>query len=145
MDEGIASRGEWSVLWRLRGEIDQLEGNYPSAIENYQRSLDYGRTGQTATVRRLISLLYATNRIEDANEALKYLGETAAADPLRKIVSDIKEKTGNIDDALEMAKKDVEAATRESAKPSLVRTVSGASRSYRRRRSRISQSSRAGS
>lgn len=109
VDEGIAMRGEWSVLWRLRGEIDQLEGNYPSAIENYQRSLDYSRAGQSATVRRLISLLYATNRIEDANEALKYLGETAATDPLRKVVSDIKEKTGNIDDALEMAKKDVEA------------------------------------
>ncbi len=57
----------------------------------------------------MISLLYATNRIDDANEALKYLGETSAADPLRKIVSDIKERTGNIDDALEMAKKDVEA------------------------------------
>jgi tetratricopeptide (TPR) repeat protein len=109
VDEGISSRGEWGVLWRLRGEIDQLEGNYSAAIENYQRSLDYSRAGQASTVRRLISLLYATNRIDDANEALKYLGETAPADPLRKIVSDIKEKTGNIDDALEMAKKDVEA------------------------------------
>lgn len=109
VDEAIATRGEWSVLWRQRGEIDQLEGNYPSAIENYQRSLDYSRTGQAATARRLISLLYVTNRTEDANEALKYLGETAAGDPLRKVVSDIKEKTGNIDDALEMAKKDVEA------------------------------------
>ena len=109
VDEGLAARGEWSVLWRLRGEIDQIEGNYPSAIENYQRSLDYSRTGQTATARRLITLLYATNRIEDANEALKFLGETAAADPLRKVVSDIKEKTGNIDDALVMAQKDVEA------------------------------------
>lgn len=109
VDEGIAIRGEWGLLWRVRAEIDQLEGNFATAIDNYQRSLDYSRSGQMATARRLVLLLYANNRISEANEALKYLGETASTDPLRKMVTDIKEKTGQVDDAVEMAKKDVEA------------------------------------
>jgi cellulose synthase operon protein C len=115
IDEAIATRGEWGVLWRVRGEIEQLEGNFASAIDNYQRSLNYSRAGQAATARRLVQLLYANGRIDDANEALKYLGETGASDPLRKMVADIKDKTGHVDDALAIARKDVEEDPKNAA------------------------------
>jgi tetratricopeptide (TPR) repeat protein len=107
IDEGIAVRGEWGVLWRVRAEIDQLEGNFEGAIENYQRSLDYSRAGQVATARRLIQLLHSNGRMQEANRALKFLGETSATDPLRRVVGDIKEKSGEVDEALAMAEKDV--------------------------------------
>ncbi len=38
VDEAIAIRGEWSQLWRVRAEIDQLEGNVDGAITNYKRA-----------------------------------------------------------------------------------------------------------
>ncbi len=110
VDEGIAARGEWGALWRVRGEIDHLEENIPGAIENYQRSLEFSRTGQAATARRLVHLLYLANRLEEAKEALKYMGEQDSSDAFtRKLVGDIEQKTGDIDKALAMAEKDIQA------------------------------------
>ncbi|HTM54370.1 MAG TPA: tetratricopeptide repeat protein [Pirellulales bacterium] len=109
IDEALAVRGEWGVLWRVRGEIDQLEGDFASAIDNYQRSLTYSRAGQAATARRLVQLLYTQGRLEEANSALQYIGNTTTSDPLRKMVADIKERQGDVNDALAIARQDVEA------------------------------------
>jgi len=110
VDEGISSRGEWGALWRVRGEIDHLEENLPGAIENYQRSLEFSRTGQSATARRLVHLLYLANRLEEAKDAMKYIGDTESADPFtRKLAGDVASKTGDADTAIAMAKKDIES------------------------------------
>lgn len=110
IDDGIAVRGEWGALWRVRGEIDHLEENLAGAIENYQRSLEFSRTGQSATARRLVHLLYLANRLEEAKEAMKYMGDTDTADAFtRKLAGDVEAKTGDIDKAIVMADKDIQA------------------------------------
>ncbi len=108
VDEGIAIRAEWSVLWRLRAGIDQIEGNVDSAIASYQRSLDYNRVDQSIAGRHLVQLLYATKRYTEANEALKYLGSEQTSDIWRRTIADIKFKSGGVDKALEMAEKDAQ-------------------------------------
>lgn len=110
VEEGIAARGEWGALWRVRGEIDHLEGNLDGAIESYQRSLEFSRTGQSATARRLVHLLYLANRLEEAKDAMKYMGDTDSADPFtRKLAGDVASKTGDSDTAIAMANKDIES------------------------------------
>ncbi len=107
VDDGIAIRGEWASLWRMRGELDQLEGDIDGAIANYQRSLDYSRANQTATARRLVTLLSATQRYTEANEAMKYLSAGDLPEEMRKLVEVTKFRGGNAQEALEMARLDV--------------------------------------
>jgi len=109
IDEALAIRGEWSVLWRVRAEIDQLEGNLPGAITNYQRSLEFNRLGQALVARRLVQLLYTTKRFSEANDALKYVGQIGAGDPMHKMIEHIIFEKGDVEAALASAKKDVEA------------------------------------
>ncbi len=106
LDAAIAVRGEWSVLWRVRAEIDHLEGNIPDAIANYQRSLSFSRIGQVATARRLVQLLYVSRRYAEASDALNSVGPIAPSDVLSKIKADIQVRGGkqeDIDAALAMA------------------------------------------
>ncbi len=109
IDEALAVRGEWSVLWRVRAEIDQLEGNLGSAITNYQRSLEFNRIGQAMAARRLVQLLYSTKRYSEASDALKYVGQVGAGDPIHKMIEHIIFEKGDVDAALASAKKDVDA------------------------------------
>jgi tetratricopeptide (TPR) repeat protein len=112
VDEGLAIRTEWSVLWRVKGEIEQLEGDaggIARAITAYQRAIDCSHSGQGTVARRLVQLLYATNRISEANDVLKYVGQTTdQSDMWRRTVEDIMFKDGKTDEALELASKDVE-------------------------------------
>jgi len=108
-EEGIARRSEWASLWRVMGEIDQIQGDVNGAIEHYQRSLDYSRSNQTFTARRLVTLLYATQRYTEANQAMQYLsGGGELPEDMRRLVEAAKIKGGNAKEALEMAKRDVE-------------------------------------
>lgn len=109
VEEARAIRGEWAPLWRVLGEIDQLEGNHSGAINNYQRSLDLSRFNQETTARRLVALLYSAGRFSEANEALKYLSSANVPDQLRHLIIDTKRRSGDTAAALAMAKEDVEA------------------------------------
>ncbi len=108
VDDAIAARGEWSALWRLRGEVDRLQGNLNSAISNYQRSLDFSRANQSDTARRLVTLLYAAGRYSEANQAMEYMGKAEVPDEMRKLVEVTKFKGGDPKKAVEMARKDAE-------------------------------------
>jgi tetratricopeptide (TPR) repeat protein len=108
IDEAIAQRGEWGPLWRVRGEIEQLSGNVESAINNYQQSLSYMQSNQSTTARRLVTLLYAAKRYTEANAAMKLLSDAEIPDTMRRLVGDNLRRAGNSQEALEMARKDIE-------------------------------------
>ncbi len=108
IDEAIQVRSEWGVLWRVRGEIDQLEGDLNSAISSYQRALACSHTGQTVVARRLVRLLSATRRFSEADKVLQYVGQLSATDPLNKVIQRETLNQGDISEALAMAQKDVE-------------------------------------
>jgi tetratricopeptide (TPR) repeat protein len=105
--EALSVRSEWGVLWRVRAEIDYLEGNVDGAIDSYQRALACSHTGQTVVARRLVHLLSAQKRYAEADAALKYVGELSSADPLSTVVRRSFVAKGEIDKALAMAEKDV--------------------------------------
>ncbi len=75
ISEAKTIRVQWGVLWRVQGEIEQLEGDPEAAIASYQRALECSQTGQTVVARRLVQLLYAMHRYDEADKALKYVGE----------------------------------------------------------------------
>ena len=100
------------VLWRVRAEIYQVEGNIRDAIANYQRSLAFSRVGQTASARRLVQLLYLSRRYAETSEALKFVGPIGPSDVLSKIKEDLQVRGGkkeDIDAAIAMAEQAVKA------------------------------------
>jgi tetratricopeptide (TPR) repeat protein len=113
--EALALRREWGVLWRVRAEVDQLEGKIDEAIANYQHALECNTTGQTIVARRLVQLLSARRRFAEADKALKYVGRLSATDPLQKLSRVIDIETGDIDAALAGAEKDVQTDPKNPA------------------------------
>ena len=115
IEEALANRREWSSLWRVRGEIDQLEGNVDGAIEDYKRALECSHAGQAVVARRLVNLLYRRGRFSEADDALKFAGDIQSTDPLHKMSQQILAKTGDAKKALEMAAADVKADPKNTA------------------------------
>ena len=106
INEAISVRGEWGVLWRVRGEIDQFEGNIDAAIVSYQRALECSHAGQTVVARRLVRLLSARKRFAEANKILAYVGKLSATDPLGKLAQQVAVEQGDFEGALENAEND---------------------------------------
>lgn len=108
VDEAIALRAEWAPLWRLRSDINQLEGNLNGAISDLQQSLTYSQTGQEVAARKLVTYLYAAGRFTEANEAMKYLGDHELPEAMRRIVEATKVRGGDPKEAIAMVRKDIE-------------------------------------
>jgi cellulose synthase operon protein C len=107
IDDAQRLRPEWHELARLEGEVDELEGKNESAVVNYQRALELGPPNQL-TARRLVILLYRQGKMQDVQQAMKYLGTSVgASDLIGKIDSDSKARTGDVEGALELAKQAV--------------------------------------
>ncbi len=71
------SRHAWPRVPLLRARIDELEGNVDSAVENYQRALELGEQS-FGTVQRLVQLLTARRRVDEAERILDQLQARAA-------------------------------------------------------------------
>ena len=104
--EAENERPGWSRIQSLFAEIDGLKGDVPAAIERLQRSVDMGPTNP-AVVRQLVSLLYATNRIEEARRALAALGPEAAG--LERLSAEVEMRAGKFDEAVARAERTVAA------------------------------------
>jgi tetratricopeptide (TPR) repeat protein len=109
VEEAMATRREWSALWRVRAEIDQLEGNIDGAIEDYKLALEANQSGQAVIARRLVNLLYRKERFGEADEAMKMVGDVQATDPLHKMSQRILIEKGDTKKALELAANDVKS------------------------------------
>ena len=104
--EAENERPGWSRIQSMFAEIDGLKGDVPGAIERLQKSVGMGATNP-AVVRQLVSLLYATNRIEEARQALAALGpETAGMD---RISAEVEMRAGKLDEAVALAERAVAA------------------------------------
>lgn len=128
VDEAIEVRKQWYALWRIRGELEQMQAADPTlspqdkiaridgAIKSLQKSLTISRNNQVPTARRLVMLLHARNRIPEAATALQYLpANEVAGDKMNTIIEDIKQKQGDVDGAIELAQKDVEKDPKNAA------------------------------
>ena len=104
--EAENERPGWNRIQSMFAEIDGLKGNVNSAIERLQRSISLGPTNPTV-VRQLVSLLYATNRIEEARIALASLGPDTAG--LERLSAEVEMRAGKLDDAVALAERTVAA------------------------------------
>ncbi|REK11586.1 MAG: hypothetical protein DWQ37_13820 [Planctomycetota bacterium] len=108
IDEALLVRGEWAPLHRVKGEVEQLDKNIEGAISAYQDSLRFSQSNQAGTAKRLVTLLYEAERYTEANQAMKLLAGTELTGNMRKLVQDNLQRSGNPQEALEMAQQDAE-------------------------------------
>ena len=109
--EAENERPGWNRIQSMFAEIDGLKGDVSSAIERLQRSISLGPTNP-AVVRQLVSLLYATNRIEEARMALASLGPDTAG--LERLSAEVEMRAGKFDDAVELAERTVAADSKNA-------------------------------
>ncbi len=107
VSEARMVRSEWYDLARLNAEIDELDNKVDDAIAGYQRALELS-PGRISAARRLVALLYDRGRLAEANQALKFVGQTTSSDVMDRIKSDILRRSGDSATALMMAKKAVD-------------------------------------
>jgi tetratricopeptide (TPR) repeat protein len=108
VDEALRVRKEWHQLYRLAGEIDDLQGRTDAAIANYQKAQELGSTN-VGMARRLVVLLYQKNRMEDVQAAMKHVGRGNSNPMLDKIDIESKFRTNDQEAALKLAKESVAA------------------------------------
>ena len=104
--EAENERPGWNRIQSMFAEIDGLKGDVNSAIERLQRSISLGPTNP-AVMRQLVSLLYATNRIEEARMALASLGPDTAG--LERLSAEVEMRAGKLEEAVALAERTVAA------------------------------------
>ena len=109
--EAENERPGWNRIQSMFAEIDGLKGDVGSAIERLQRSVSLGPTSP-GVVRQLVSLLYATNRIEEARMALASLGPDTAG--LERLSAEVEMRAGKFDDAVALAERTVAADSKNA-------------------------------
>ena len=100
-------RPSWPVIQSYFAEVAMLQGNVPAAIEYLQRAMRLG-PGNTQVVRQLVSLLYASNRLEEARLALESLGPDGVAG-LERVSAELELRSGRLDEAVALAERTVKA------------------------------------
>ena len=104
-------RAGWSRIQTLHAEVEGLKGDVPGAIDRLQRAISLGATSP-AVVRQLVSLLYATNRIEEARRALAAIGPEATG--LERLSAEVEMRSGKFDQAVAFAEKTVAADSKNA-------------------------------
>ena len=116
LEEALLTRAEWHALWRLKGEIEQQEGDVNAAISSYQKAIELNRSGQATIAQQLVQLLYSQKRYAEASEALKHAGDFETSDRGQLIIQDILMKEGQSDKALQLAAAAVEKDPKNAMK-----------------------------
>jgi tetratricopeptide (TPR) repeat protein len=102
--EAENERPGWGRVQTLFAEIAGLKGDLLVAIERLQRAISLG-PANPAVVRQLVSLLYATGRIEEARLALASLGQEAAG--MERLSAEVEMRAGKFDAAVAVAERTV--------------------------------------
>lgn len=103
--EAENDRPGWYQIQQLFAEIDGLRGDMPAAIERLQRAVRMG-PANPAVVRQLVALLYASNRLDEAQQALARLGPDGL-EGFERISAEMEMRSGKFDDAVGLAERSV--------------------------------------
>lgn len=109
--EAENGRAGWSRVQTLYAEVEGLKGDVTAAIDRLQRAVSLGATNP-AVVRQLVSLLYATNRIDEARRALAALGPESPG--LERLSAEVEMRSGKFDQAVALAEKTVAADSKNA-------------------------------
>jgi cellulose synthase operon protein C len=102
VEDAMRIRHDWHQLYRLEGELDDLEGRTDEAIANYQRSQELGSTNSN-TARRLVILLHRQGKVQDVKAAMKHVGRANSNRDLDWISIETQFNTGEQEAALQAA------------------------------------------
>lgn len=110
--EAENDRPGWHQIQQLFAEIDGLRGDVPAAIDHLQRAVRMGPANPTV-VRQLVALLYGSNRLDEAQQALARLGPDGV-EGFERISAEMEMRSGKFDEAVALAERSV---SRDSKNP----------------------------
>lgn len=103
--EAEAERPGWGMVQALFADAELLRGNRTAAIDRLRRAVAAG-PANPALVRRLVALLYAENRLEEAQQAMGLLGEDGIQG-MERISAEVELRAGKLDEAVALAEQSV--------------------------------------
>ena len=109
--EAENDRPGWSLVQTLFAEVEGLKNNIPAAIERLQKAIAIG-PAPPAVVRRLVALLYATNRLDEAQQAMQSLG-AEGQQGTERINAEIELRAGRLEQAVALAERSVAGDAKE--------------------------------
>lgn len=84
LNEALKLRPGWHEIAHLTGTINDIQGDYDKAIENYRTALLLGPANNTIS-HRIVQLLYAQGRADEVDEALSSIKSLSSGDPLTRL------------------------------------------------------------
>lgn len=103
--EAENERPGWAAVQQLFAEVDGLEGDIPSSIERLQNAVRLG-SGNPEVVRQLVTLLYASNRFNEAQQVLGTIGPDGLGG-FERISAELKLRGGDVEEAVAIAERTV--------------------------------------
>jgi len=103
--EAGAERPGWIQIQLLLADVENLRGERSAAIDRLQRAVTSGPVNPMV-VRRLVAMLYAANRLEEAQQAMERLGD-AGITGLERISAEVELRAGKLDEAVAIAEQSV--------------------------------------
>ena len=111
--EAENDRPGWAQIQQLFAEIASLQGDLPAAIDRLQQATRLG-PANLALIRQLVSLLYQSDRLDEAQQALAMVGPDGLGG-LERISAEIDLKTGQFDSAVAMAERSIAGNRKNTA------------------------------
>lgn len=111
--EAENDRPGWAQIQQLFAEIAGLQGDLPAAIERLQQATRLG-PANLAVIRQLVSLLYQSDRLDEAQQALSMVGPDGLSG-LERISAEIDLKTGQFDNAVAVAERAIAGNRKNTA------------------------------
>ncbi|MFM8435197.1 MAG: tetratricopeptide repeat protein [Planctomycetia bacterium] len=95
----------WAQIQLMFADIAALRGDLPAAIDHLQRASRMG-PANASIIRQLVGLLYASNRFDEAQQAIARLGPEGLGG-FERITAEMELRSGNIDEAVTLAERSV--------------------------------------
>jgi len=107
--EAEAERPGWFHIQLLSAEIENLRGEQSAAIDRLKRAVAGGATNPQV-IRRLVAMLYAANRLDEAQKVITLLGNEGVTG-LERISAEAELRAGKLDEAVALAEQSVAGDT----------------------------------
>ena len=111
--EAENDRPGWAQIQQLFAEIAGMQGDVPTAIERLQQAMRLGRANP-AVIRQLVSLLYLSNRLEEAQQALDLIGPDGLGG-MERVSAELDMKAGQFDNAVALAERSLAGREQHTA------------------------------
>jgi len=111
--EAENDRPGWAQIQQLFAEVAGLQGDVPTAIERLQQAMRLG-PANPSVIRQLVSLLYLSNRLEEAQQALDLVGPDGLGG-MERVSAELDMRSGQFDDAVALAERSLAAKKQHSA------------------------------